>query len=293
MNLAIPTPAGTSSALGALDLALAQSHEVRDKVEQAADDLALKNEVIKQQISQGQTTLPANESLEAGEGIEATFKEAADDLSQVTESLAAGVGDLKKVEAALADSKRALERTEETLADAQEAERLSSLRALHDAATGLPNRTLFDDRLGQAISLAERNGWTLAVMFLDLDRFKLINDEHGHAAGDFVLKEVASRLIRHARDEDTVCRNGGDEFLYLLVNPQGQDNVVRIAADILSNVARPIAFDGLELSVGLSIGIALFPACGTTGAELIGNADAAMYIAKRHATRCAVWVKPG
>ncbi len=87
-------------------------------------------------------------------------------------------------------------------------------RTLHDSTTGLPNRDLFDDRLTHAIALAKRHTWVLAVMFLDLDRFKYINDTHGHAVGDAVLKEVAKRLLRHARDEDTVCRNGGDEFLY-------------------------------------------------------------------------------
>ena len=83
-----------------------------------------------------------------------------------------------------------------------------------------------DNRLDQAIALAERNHWAPAVMFLDLDQFKRINDEHGHAAGDFLLKEVASRLLQQARDDDTVSRNGGDEFLYLLVNPQGNQVVV-------------------------------------------------------------------
>lgn len=281
MPFTTPTTVVPRDWLGALDLALAQSHEVKDKVEEAADDLALKNRAIEQQISQGETTLPAHESLKEGERVQAKVQDAADDLSQVAETLAKGVGDLKRMEVALADSQDALTRTESALADAQEAERRSSLRALHDTATGLPNRALFDDRLGQAISLAERNQWILAVMFLDLDRFKRINDDHGHAAGDFVLKMAAGRLLRQARDEDTVCRNGGDEFLYLLVNPQGKQNVVRIATDILTNIARPMTFNGLELIVKPSIGIALFPECAATGAELIAHADAAMYLAKR------------
>ena len=267
---------------GPLDLALLQSHEVRDKVGECAEDLASKNEAIKQQISQGETTLPAQESLQDSEAVEAKVQECADDLNQVTETLAKGVEDLKKVELALANSRKALARTESSLADSQEEERRSRLLALHDAATGLPNRNLFDDRLDQAISLAERNHWALAVMFLDLDRFKRINDEHGHAAGDFVLKEVAYRLLQNARDEDTVCRNGGDEFLYLLVNPQGKENVERIAGNILTNIARPMTVDGLELTVGVSIGIALFPEGAATGAELIARADAAMYSAKRN-----------
>ena len=289
MTPAISTPAIPRDTPDALDLALVQSHEVRDKVEECADDLASKNQAIKQQISQGETSLPAHESLKEGELVEAKVQECADDLHQVTETLAEGVDDLNRVKSALAGSQEALARTESSLADAQEAERRSSLRALHDAATGLPNRTLFDDRLEQAISLAERNHWMLAVMFLDLDRFKLINDDHGHAAGDFVLKEVASRLLEHARDEDTVCRNGGDEFLYLLVNPQGKENVERIASDILANIARPMPLDDLALIVRPSIGIALFPECAATGAELIAHADAAMYSAKKQESGYALW----
>ncbi len=289
MASAIPSTAIARDTPGALDRALVQSHEVLDKVEEAADDLASKNEAIKQQISQGETSLPAHESLKEGELVEAKVQEAADDLHQIAETLAQGVADLKRVEVALAGSQKALARTESSLAEAQAAERQSSLRALHDAATGLPNRILFDDRLGQAISLAERNQWMLAVMFLDLDRFKRINDEHGHAAGDFVLKTVATRLLQKARDEDTVCRTGGDEFLYLLVNPQGKENVLRIATDILANIARPMAFNGLDLRIRPSIGIALFPECAATGAELIVQADAAMYTAKKQGIGYALW----
>jgi two-component system cell cycle response regulator len=113
-------------------------------------------------------------------------------------------------------------------------------RTLHDSTTGLPNRDLFDDRLTHAIALAKRHTWMLAVMFLDLDRFKCINDTHGHAVGDGVLKEVAKRLLQHTRDEDTVCRNGGDEFLYLLMNPQGSENIERIANTLLKTIGKPI-----------------------------------------------------
>ncbi len=265
----------------ALEQALEQSHEVRDKVEECADDLASKNEAVKQQIADGATTLPAHESLSESEEVEAKVQECADDLHQVTEILARGVEDLRSVELALASSREALTQTESSLAAAQEDERRSMLLALHDAATGLPNRNLFNDRLSHAISLAERHQWTLAVMFLDLDRFKSINDTHGHAAGDLVLKEVASRLLEHARDEDTVCRNGGDEFLYLLVNPKGAANVERIVQHVLATIAGPIGIDGVDLMITPSIGIALFPDDATTGAELVAHADAAMYRAKR------------
>jgi two-component system cell cycle response regulator len=154
-------------------------------------------------------------------------------------------------------------------------------KALHDSTTGLPNRDLFDDRLTHAIALARRHNWTLAVMFLDLDRFKCINDTHGHAVGDGVLKEVARRLLQHTRDEDTVCRNGGDEFLYLLMNPSGSENIERIADTLLKTIGQPIDIGDLPLVIKASIGIAVFPDNGTTGEGLIINADTAMYRAKK------------
>jgi two-component system, cell cycle response regulator len=159
-------------------------------------------------------------------------------------------------------------------------------RTLHDSTTALPNRDLFDDRLTHAIALAKRHTWMLAVMFLDLDRFKCINDTHGHAVGDGVLKEVAKRLLQHTRDEDTVCRNGGDEFLYLLMNPQGSENIERIAGDLLKSIGQPIEMGDLQLVIKASIGIAVYPENGTTGEQLIRNADTAMYRAKKTMIGC-------
>ena len=274
-------PAPSRALPAALNLALEHTHEVRDKVEECADDLASKNDAVKQQIAQGATTLRAHDTLRESEVMEAKIQECADDLHQVTKTLAHGVEDVKQVELALASSREALAQSESSLAVAHEDEMRFRRQAMHDAATGLPNRNLFDDRLSQAISLAQRQRWTLAVMFLDLDRFKSINDDHGHAAGDFVLKEIARRLMGHTRVEDTVCRYGGDEFLYLLVNPQGADNVERIAKEILATIAVPITIGALELVVTPSIGVALFPDHATTGAELLARADAAMYLAKR------------
>jgi two-component system, cell cycle response regulator len=157
-------------------------------------------------------------------------------------------------------------------------------KALHDSTTGLPNRDLFNDRLTHAIAMAKRHTWTLAVMFLDLDRFKHINDTHGHAVGDTVLKEVAIRLLGNSRDEDTVCRNGGDEFLYLLINPQGSENIRRIADTLLQSIAQPIDAGDLNPIIEASIGIAVYPDDGTTGEQLIRNADTAMYRAKESAS---------
>jgi two-component system cell cycle response regulator len=164
--------------------------------------------------------------------------------------------------------------------------KLLEQRTLHDITTGLPNRNLFDDRLKHAIALAKRHTWTLAVMFLDLDRFKGINDAHGHAVGDLVLVEVAKRLLQHARDEDTVCRNGGDEFLYLLMNPQGSENVERITGALWEAIGLPIDVGDQKLAISASIGIAVYPGGGTSGQELIRNADTAMYRAKKGGAGC-------
>ena len=264
----------------ALAKALEQSHEVKEKVEACAEDLAQANESTKKTIAAGATTLPAKQTLDHNEAVETKVQECAEDLDSVTRTLAQGIDELKVVEVALARSKAALAETNASLASALASEERANLRAMHDHTTGLPNRALFDDRLSHALALAERHDWTVAVMFLDLDRFKNVNDVHGHAAGDVVLKEVAKRLAQDARDEDTVCRNGGDEFLYLLMNPKGRDNVERIAAAVIENLARTIRVGEKQLSVRPSIGIAIYPEGGSTGEALIQSADAAMYRAK-------------
>jgi diguanylate cyclase len=187
-----------------------------------------------------------------------------------------------QLESALNQSQLALAFTEAALTAAQLEAHAAHTRSLHDSLTGLPNRELFDDRLTKAISLANRHNWTLAVMFLDLDEFKNINDVHGHAVGDAVLRKIAERLRGRVRDEDTVCRNGGDEFLYLLMNPGGQENLERIAHSISSGIAQPVAVGDFEFTVKPSIGIAIYPGDGSGGNDLITNADAAMYRAKRH-----------
>jgi diguanylate cyclase len=181
------------------------------------------------------------------------------------------------------NSQIALSHTEAALSVAQLDVREARSRALHDSLTGLPNRELFRDRLSHAIVLAERHDWTLAVMFLDLDDFKNINDAHGHAAGDAALKNIAQRLLQCVRDEDTVCRNGGDEFLYLLVNPRGRRNIEHIADLVLKAIARPLVLGDVQLAIKPSIGIAIYPEHGASSDQLITNADAAMYDAKKHA----------
>ena len=167
------------------------------------------------------------------------------------------------------------------MAAAEAGERTALLAARHDSATGLPNREHFNSRLSHDIAVAARQGFELAVMFFDLDKFKNINDTHGHAAGDEVLKQIAARLLEHCRAEDTVCRTGGDEFLYVLIDPKGRANIERIASALLETLVLPMVFEGLQIVVRPSIGISLYPEHGKSASELISNADAAMYAAKK------------
>ena len=284
----VSTGGPVSAAPVALEQALEQSHEIKAKVEACAEDLALANDHAKKTIAAGATTLPAKQTLDNNEAVETKVQECAGDLDSVTKTLAQGIDELKLVEVALANTRTALAETAASLTSALAGEESANRRALHDHTTGLPNRALFDDRLAHALALVERHNWTVAVMFLDLDRFKSVNDEHGHAAGDLVLQEVAKRLAQDARDEDTVCRNGGDEFLYLLMNPQGRSNVEKIAAAVIKNLARSICVGDKQLTVRPSIGIAIYPDGGVTGDTLIQNADAAMYRAKKIACGYAV-----
>ncbi|PKO93829.1 MAG: diguanylate cyclase [Betaproteobacteria bacterium HGW-Betaproteobacteria-1] len=152
--------------------------------------------------------------------------------------------------------------------------------AHHDFLTDLPNRVLLNDRIAQAISLAKRNGTQLAVLFLDLDNFKLINDTFGHAGGDKLLQSVAQRLHTCVRSSDTVSRAGGDEFIILLSGGIYEQDAALTADKILAELARPHLIDNRESQITTSIGISVYPADGQDAETLIRNADIAMYTAK-------------
>ncbi|UFS70357.1 EAL domain-containing protein [Geomonas sp. RF6] len=153
--------------------------------------------------------------------------------------------------------------------------------AYYDPLTGLPNRLLFNELLHQALAQAQRQGWHLAVLYLDLDRFKTVNDTLGHAVGDELLQAAAQRLKECCRrDQDVVARRGGDEFVILLSDFDSTGEAVRVAQKILDAFARPMALAEHEVFISPSIGISLFPDDGTTEDELIKHADVAMYSAK-------------
>jgi diguanylate cyclase (GGDEF)-like protein/PAS domain S-box-containing protein len=162
--------------------------------------------------------------------------------------------------------------------------RARSQRALHlahhDALTDLPNRMLLDDRLAQAMASARRHRHRLAVLFIDLDRFKHVNDSRGHVAGDRVLQSVARRLVACVRDSDTVSRRGGDEFVVLLPEVAHADDAAVSARKIGAALAAPHAVGGHQLELTATIGISIYPDDGPDGETLVRRADTAMYCAK-------------
>jgi diguanylate cyclase len=270
-----------------LEKALEQSQEVKEKMVDCATELATVNETVKTEMTAGITLGQAKAALAQTESVEGKVQECADELHEVNKALSQEIGDrdelnreLKETEQKLSTTKHVLAHTEGNLAIAHEVAEEATQRTLRDFVTGIPNRELFKDRLEQAIALAERGGWILGVMFIDLDKFKLINDTHGHEVGDRVLQGVAQRLNEQVRSGDTICRYGGDEFLYLLVNPQSLANIEQVALKVIDNISQTLIIDDLALTIKPSIGIAVYPNDGKTDRELVVNADAAMYRAK-------------
>lgn len=163
---------------------------------------------------------------------------------------------------------------------AAHAERIQQL-AFYDSLTGLPNRVLFVDRVAQAISAAKRYKRGFALMYLDLDEFKVINDTFGHAAGDLVLRSVAERILPILRESDTLARFGGDEFVVLQPLVNAAADSAELAEKIVAQLQAPFVVSGVERAVHTSIGVALYPQDGTSAHELMERADQALYRAKR------------
>ncbi|MBU6460417.1 MAG: sensor domain-containing diguanylate cyclase [Proteobacteria bacterium] len=162
----------------------------------------------------------------------------------------------------------------------QKQKRLETL-AYYDLLTGLPNRILFNDRLSVAIELAKRNQHQLAILFIDLDNFKPINDQLGHLAGDKLLKCLAHRMQKNIRESDTIARFGGDEFIIILNNTQGEIYVKEVAEKLKSIICEPIHLGQNIININVSIGISLYPEHDISGKGLQHKADLAMYRAKR------------
>jgi diguanylate cyclase (GGDEF)-like protein len=276
--------AGATKVLVAAPLsrALGQSEQVKDKVEECAVELSSVNAVLKEEIVDGVPLHEVERALDMSEEVEVKVLQCAEDLATVNDALAEEIDERKNLEHQLSESAAAL-------SESKVQERKSRHLALHDAVTGLANVTLFKDRLRNGLAQAKRHGWRLAVMFIDLDEFKGVNDSHGHDVGDRVLQMVAQRIQTLVRAGDTVSRRGGDEFLFLMLEATDENSAANLAAKIIDNVAQPCEVEGLKLTVKPSIGIALYPEDGRSGQELLKNADIAMYAAKQQKSGCALF----
>jgi len=251
---------------------LVKSEHVENLVKESAEELSSVNAVIKEEIV-NQGSLPGVESaLEKSEEVEGKVQEASDKLSVVN--------------LALKDEVKARHVLESKLAAVTEQGKVDRRAALHDLLTGLPNRALFYDRLEHGFQQASRHGWSLAVMFVDLNDFKIINDTYGHDVGDCVLQTIAERLRENTRGDDTVSRHGGDEFLLLINEVREETSVSLVAENLIKEIQVPcnISARGLTFSrsVTASIGISIFPKDGATADALVTSADGAMYAAKRN-----------
>jgi diguanylate cyclase (GGDEF)-like protein/PAS domain S-box-containing protein len=153
--------------------------------------------------------------------------------------------------------------------------------ALYDSLTGLPNRVLFFDRLHQVVARAKRTHESVAILYIDLDKFKAVNDDYGHEAGDTVLREAAERMIGCTRATDTIARVGGDEFIGICENASTPQDVDHVAGKIVEVLLHPFQVDGYSIHIGVSIGISILPQDGFEEKTLLARADEAMYQVKR------------
>jgi diguanylate cyclase (GGDEF)-like protein len=248
-----------------LSSVLGQAEHIQVLVDQSALELSSVNSALEQGVQTGSPEI--QQALAQSLAVEEKVQDASDKLALVTQALEEEISEREAMGIELA------------LVTQQE--QLARHAALHDPLTGLPNRTLFQDRLEHALAQARRHDLALAVMFLDLDGFKAVNDTYGHDVGDAVLQTVAERLKENTRDDDTVSRLGGDEFLYLLMGATDQQAVANLAQKIVNRIQVPCQLSVGEIRVQLSIGVALFPQHGETAESLIKAADTAMYLAKR------------
>jgi diguanylate cyclase (GGDEF)-like protein len=269
-NRDVGPPNGKNS-VKSLTKVLDKSEHIKDMVEECADDLSSVNSVLKQGLA-GIDTLPdvGNALVKSGT-VEAKVQEAAEELSIVNQ--------------ALEEELRERQMLENQLVAVKAREEAARHAAFHDPLTGLPNRVLFSDRLEHGIAQAKRHGWTMAVMFVDLNDFKSINESYGHDVGDIVLKIIAQRLKNGIRADDTVSRHGGDEFLYLLMEIRDERDITPIVEKLIQAIQEPcdVSIRDLVISpmVSASVGISIYPRNGIIPDALIKSADKAMFRAKR------------
>lgn len=259
---------------------LIKNKKIKKNVKNAASELTSINKILNQVNKSQSSSQAVEEVVTLSKDVEHKVARAADDLIQVNIELTKKVDEHTVIESELADTKTDLVNVRDDLLKSQAKEEETQKIALHDALTGLPNRILFDQNLSQGLIQTKRHDWGLAVLFIDIDKFKSINDSYGHDLGDKVLLMVANRLRSLIREEDTVSRWGGDEFMCLLLEVKQEADVTRIAEKMVNQIAMACEFNGVVLSITASIGIAIYPADGETADILFKNADMAMFKAK-------------
>ncbi len=168
------------------------------------------------------------------------------------------------------------------IADKEKAEKSLEYIAYHDELTDLPNRNLLIDRINDSIKTAQRNRQKLGILFLDIDRFKAINDSLGHGIGDKLIQEIANRMLQTLRSEDTISRHGGDEFVVVLKHMENSDEAVFVAQKLIEHMTNIFEIDSHKIHIGASIGISIYPNDGDSAVELVRNADTAMFTAKKN-----------
>lgn len=269
---------------------LKKNEEIKQTVKEAASELTLVNETLQQENVPVQIM---KQALTQNEGVEQKVAKAADDLKLVNVKLTEEIAERIGIESELANTKSDLAEVRDDLSKAQVKTEEAQQIALKDALTGLPNRVSFEQSLDHGLIQAKRHGWGLAVLFIDIDKFKSINDSYGHDLGDQALLMVANRLKSCVRDEDIVSRWGGDEFVCLLLEVKQEADVTHLAEKMINRIAEAHEFNGPVLSIIASIGIAIYPADGDTSDILFKNADTAMYKAKGTEKRVVLFRESG
>lgn len=246
---------------------LGKTEHVKNLVEQSASELSAINTTFQHESGKEGVSANLDAAMQKSQSVEDKVQDASGELAAVTQALKEQVNERENLEA--------------QLAVVTELELVARRAALHDTLTGLANRSLFNDRLEHGLAQARRHGLTLAVFFLDLDGFKAINDQHGHDAGDAVLQTVADRLKENTREDDTVSRIGGDEFLILVRGASDKQSLTHLAKKMARHIQAPCQLSFGHVSIQLSIGISRFPEDGDSAKALIKQADRAMYRVKR------------
>ena len=241
-----------SSKNAPLGRVLKTNEKIKETLKKAATELTFVNEVLNQEKVPLQIM---KQALTQNEGVEQKVEKAAEDLKLVNVKLASEITERIAIESELADTKSDLAEVRDDLLKSQVKEEEAQQIALQDALTGLPNRVSFEQRLDHGLIQAKRHGWGLAVLFIDIDKFKSINDSYGHDLGDKVLVMVANRLQSSVRDEDMVSRWGGDEFVCLLLKVKQEADVTHLAEKMIDRIAEAFEFNGTVLSIKASIGI--------------------------------------